>query len=621
MNSRYWKHQNAMGFRLKSLRLLSPIEPAAEATFGPGLNVVTGASNTGKSFMVELIKFALGKQSMDKRIPEAESYDRVRLTIETHDGRTFSIVRGLMGGDAHVWKGDSDVPPEATSAVSARGSSKGSLPGLLLELTGLENKRIKNKQAETRPLTFRDLRKLVVMDEERIISSKSPAQTGEAMDRTGDAAAFTLVLTGVDDSAMVVAEQEEDRREERRREAEKISFMIGELRADVPDGASLRSAQAQLRRLDASIESARGSYDQGFASVSQLEGRRAKLIKQQTDVMVRAKSLGQLVERFRVLDSKYASDLERLSAMGEAAEHFSTLEHQNCPVCGSPFSVKTDHHDAAMENPDALYAGLQAERQKILALQLDLRSTIETLSADVESYSAQGNDIAEEIREAEAKLDRKFKPAARELSQRIGEFEEKRSDTRRLVGDMERIERYKSQRLKIDAELKAAPVSKVDRNDTTAKHKFSLEVEKVLAAWKFPETGRVQFDRKTEDITINGKHRGDLGKGYRAVTASAFLVGLLEYCKAKNLPHPGFVVLDTPLRTFKDKEQGGEQETVSDDVKDAFFRDLASRGGDRQFVVLENDDAPEDVRGQITYLHFSGNPDRPPMGFVPPRRL
>src|SRR5258708_2660048 len=98
-----------MAFRLKRLRLLSPVEPAAAVPFGPGLNVVTGASNTGKSFMVELIQYALGKQEMTKRIVEAESYDRVRLTIESDDGKVHSILRALVGGDAMVWEGDEDV--------------------------------------------------------------------------------------------------------------------------------------------------------------------------------------------------------------------------------------------------------------------------------------------------------------------------------------------------------------------------------------------------------------------------------------------------------------------------------------------------------------------------------
>lgn len=589
----------------------------------PGLNVVTGSSNTGKSFMVELIQYALGKQEMTKQIVEAQPYDRVRLAIESDDGKVYSILRALTGGDAIVWEGDEDVPPENHRKLPVRSSPRetGTLPGFLLELTGLQDKRIKSKQAETRNLSFRDLRKLVVMDEERIISTTSPAQGGEITERTSDASVLTLLLTGVDDSAMVVAEQVEGKRQEQRLQAEKIAYMIDELRTDIPESSSLRSAQAQLKRLEESIATARGSYNEGFTSVSRIEAQRGRLIRQQTDIAIRTKSLNQLVERFRVLEGKYKSDLERLSAMGEAAAHFGSLEKRNCPVCGSPLSEKTEHHEPTQEDTDALYAGLQAERQKIMGLQLDLRNTIENLVADIASYSEQGKEIAQDIRAVEEQLDRKLKPAARELSQKIGELEEKRTDVRRLVTDMERIERYKNQRLQIVAELKTLTVPTSERNDTKAKFDFSLEVEEVLKAWKYPDAGRVQFEQTDQDVAINGKRRSSLGKGYRAVTASAFLIALLEYCQANKLPHPGFVVLDTPLRTFKDREQVGAGEIISDEVKDAFFRDLASRDGNRQFIVLENDDAPADVRETINYIHFSGNPARPPAGFIPARYL
>ncbi len=191
---------------------------------------------------------------------------------------------------------------------------------------------------------------------------------------------------------------------------------------------------------------------------------------------------------------------------------------------------------------------------------------------------------------------------------------------RRLVNDLERIDRYKNQRVQIVAEMKTLTVPTSERNDTKAKFDFSLEMEKILKAWKYPDTGRVQFEQSDQDVVINGKRRSSLGKGYRAVTASAFLIALLEYCQANKLPHPGFVILDTPLRTFKDREQANAREVISDEVKDAFFRDLAIRDGNRQFIVFENDDAPEDVLGKINYIHFSGNLERPPAGFIPPRR-
>ena len=45
------------GFRIRHLVFLGPQRTPASVAFGPGLNLVYGASDTGKSFIVEAIDF------------------------------------------------------------------------------------------------------------------------------------------------------------------------------------------------------------------------------------------------------------------------------------------------------------------------------------------------------------------------------------------------------------------------------------------------------------------------------------------------------------------------------------------------------------------------------------
>lgn len=82
---------------------------------------------------------------------------------------------------------------------------------------------------------------------------------------------------------------------------------------------------------------------------------------------------------------------------------------------------------------------------------------------------------------------------------------------------------------------------------TAAADAFAQSVESILADWHFPEAGRVHFDPNTRDLVIAGKPRGARGKGLRAITHAAFTLGLLAHCRASRTPHPGFVILDSPL--------------------------------------------------------------------------
>jgi DNA repair ATPase RecN len=52
-----------IGFQLRVLRVSGLGLPPADITFGPGLNIVSGASDTGKSFLFQTIDYMFGAAS------------------------------------------------------------------------------------------------------------------------------------------------------------------------------------------------------------------------------------------------------------------------------------------------------------------------------------------------------------------------------------------------------------------------------------------------------------------------------------------------------------------------------------------------------------------------------
>ncbi len=106
---------------------------------------------------------------------------------------------------------------------------------------------------------------------------------------------------------------------------------------------------------------------------------------------------------------------------------------------------------------------------------------------------------------------------------------------------------------------------------------FTLRIQALLEAWKYPQLTRVTFSDEKLDLIISGNDRGSEGKGFRAIANAAFMIGLLDYCAEadKELPHPGLVVLDSPLVTYKrrDTEPGEE---IPENVVTAFYEALSS---------------------------------------------
>jgi hypothetical protein len=77
----------------------------------------------------------------------------------------------------------------------------------LLGLTGLDGKRVrKNIHGGTDSFNFRDLVKLVVIDEEEVIGERSPYLSGQTVSKTKEQSVFRLLLTGVDDSSITAIE-------------------------------------------------------------------------------------------------------------------------------------------------------------------------------------------------------------------------------------------------------------------------------------------------------------------------------------------------------------------------------------------------------------------------------
>jgi hypothetical protein len=101
----------------------------------------------------------------------------------------------------------------------------------------------------------------------------------------------------------------------------------------------------------------------------------------------------------------------------------------------------------------------------------------------------------------------------------------------------------------------------------------------------------------------------------RAITHASVTLGLLEYTRVNELPHPGFVVLDSPLLAYREPE-GEEDDLTGTDVQDRFY-DYLEFLDDRQVIILENNDPPEAIKNRSQTIFFSKNPHHGRYGFFP----
>jgi len=155
----------------------------------------------------------------------------------------------------------------------------------------------------------------------------------------------------------------------------------------------------------------------------------------------------------------------------------------------------------------------------------------------------------------------------------------------------------------VPVERRERPTTETTTTKTSESSDFCEVVEDLLKAWNFPGAGRVTFSEENEDIVIAGQDRKSHGKGIRALAYSGFILSLLKYCRSKNRPHPGLVVLDSPLVAYREPDTAEEVKRLN--VKAAFYRTLATWKDHTQVIVFENEDPPKDLIPTIIFTHFS----------------
>lgn len=609
---------NKYGFKLIRLSLTGQGLQEATILFSEGLNVIYGPSDTGKTFIVQCIDFIFGGKNPPKEIPESKGYERASLAISPWDKpNEFELTRSLKGGDLML--SAKGYPPRKLSAKHNEKSEE-SVSRFLLGLTGLDRKRICiNKNGVTHSLSFRNLVKLVVIDEEEVIGQNSPYLSGRPDLRTKERSIFRLLLTGVDDSSITAIEDPKISRARKEAKTEIIQQFINESLKDLSDmGLQLNEDAIKQANEDVSVELERvkAEISAEQEALNALETQRLSLWEDYNRSQSQIAVLSDLRSRFCLLDSQYRSDLARLDAISEASIRLDQMPGVRCPLCGAlPEHHRDDHmqHFSLKE----LAISCSSEASKIRSLIDDLSETSKGNDSQIEVENENAKRIHEELIAVDNTIKDELQPRFREIAARIRKLTDKQHVFLWALNLYERLEHF---RTLLEEITKDAP-QKSDNYACTKLgafeiEKFCNEVEDVLREWKFPDLDRVTFSESDDDIIISGLNRAGHGKGVRAITHTAFNLGLLRYCRNRSMPHPGFLVVDSPLvvyRQAEDPDFDPREKDFSTDVKEAFYRSLSVAEG-IQVIVCENDDPPADLRANI--VHFTKtNQER--YGFIP----
>jgi hypothetical protein len=334
----------------------------------------------------------------------------------------------------------------------------------------------------------------------------------------------------------------------------------------------------------------------------------------------RAGEISELLARFKLLDEQYVTDLKRLQAIEETGQYFILLTTNTCPLCGA-----TSEHQKTDTDCDgnvlAVTKAAAAEIAKIRLLQKELHDTVSVLLKEGSSNAGERTKLETELRRLQKNIDAALSPEFGQARKSYAELIEQRSSVRHAISVYRRVTEIQA-RIAQNPSLK--PAKEPDEYETpveqylpkSALDQFSGLVQTILQAWHFPNATNTYFDEGKRDLVIGGKPRGSRGRGLCAITHSAFTIGLLDYCRQREMPHPGFVVLDSPLLAYKER-QGEDENIAGTDLKQRFYEHLIEFIGGQQLFVVENTEPPPSILRTINHETFTGNPNEGRYGLFP----
>lgn len=343
---------NYKGFYISKLILKGEGKDTVELKFTKGLNVVSGASDTGKSYIFQCINYVLGSKDKPKAINESEGYNVFILQLTTYEDKSYTLIRKIDQKNIELYKClyENIENFQATKLLSKFDKkNENNISSFLLRIADIKYTSVlKNQKGDCVSFSFRDLVHFNMLSEHKIISSDSIIYDGGGnTTRPKSKSILRTIITGKDDS-----------------DIEKNKVATVNLNSDIyntqlinkliecnkiklkkfDDKMELKySKYVSLEQINIEVNNIRNQIDIQKQEVDKLEIEQEKLKRDKMKYHNKNIYYSELVKRFCLLKKNYESDLKRLEFIDEAKFYLEELVDVKCPLCNSNIITNMEH--------------------------------------------------------------------------------------------------------------------------------------------------------------------------------------------------------------------------------------------------------------------------------------
>ncbi len=559
-------------FYIAKLRISGDGKETSVVDFTDGLNIVCGPSNTGKSYIVEIIDFLFGSS----RVPfdKTLGYDTFEMVIKTIRG-TITVRRQMDARKINVSSSDRRIESGDYGTTSGKLNVN---EDLWFKLMGIEDKHeiIKNKLFKRQRLTMRSILHMILVKEENVIQRQPVLMPRQNSASTAFLAALYFLITGEDFDGM---NAQVDKKIKEARKKAVIDYINERLSAfsvrknelseyPVEDTLSLQEKAESMLDEISCIEQ----------QISTAVTRSKQLLKEIYALGEQVTECNTLYDRYQALKSQYASDIKRLTFIVEGEIHKKNLSHPHtCPFCNGQIAPR--EQKSYIEASAAELQRIKLQFNDLLQAEIDIVAEHKSLDVSLQALLKEKDDV-------DALVNQELKPKVAELKTALQNY-------RRAI----EIQNESDLITSYETNLKSELFEKMAEDESELEFKIKSHFERtilddvdayltrILEACKFDSFSSAYLSMSSFDVVVNGKGKETFGKGYRAFLNAIVAIAFFEYLSEKGKYSPGLLTIDSPILSLKEK--GSEQ--ASDSMKSALFSYLLGNQSEGQIIIIEND--------------------------------
>ena len=343
-------------YYIKKLWFTGPGIEDSPVEFINGLNIIHGANDTGKSWILDSFDFMCGLDHEKFVIDKSTGCDTVHLEVETGHG-TVTMTRQLESTKIDVESTDPRIDPHQYTA----GKSKYWINSVWMKILGIDDnvKVIMNENAKRQSLTLRSFLNLLCVSLENMNRRQSIFYTsGGPFSKTAMKSTLLYFLNEEEFEEYKEVTGKKQKNAEKKIRAlvknENLEY-LSELKLAVKKEAlSPEQVKERIAQLMQQINEAQGRITEATA-------QRSRLSDEIVDINEDLKSASLMKHRYQILRGQYHSDIKRITFIIDGEQKLSKeKEPEHCPFCGAEMEVQR-----SVEYAEAA----QAELQRILPQQ------------------------------------------------------------------------------------------------------------------------------------------------------------------------------------------------------------------------------------------------------------